>query len=573
MSLGESLRKIAKLPFTATPMKPAFSYFLVTLGSTLPLSWLLSTARIPVLAESAPPNATPSTVIIPTSQPTPSNTVIIPEFKLPPEPVFTTKEAKPSPTPTETKKPNSSESAPEKEPEISPEELARRQQLIAADRLYLEGKFAEAQKLYRAAKATFNTEVISDRQPPFSNPEELPPAGRVYWRQSGEGLEQKLETKIMVPLQFLVEQVPGFVPGHLRYAQALKDYNQPEAALQVLEKATTIYPDQPDLLKGKVALLAENKKWLEASVSARQFVLLNPQHPDAPQLKQLAEENFNRYRADLQERITGNAIANIITGALGFALTGSIFGPLNAIQTTALLLQGESAVGSQIAGQAQQELELIKDEEVLKYVRDLGSKLAKAAGREDFQYEFYVVKEKSLNAFALPGGKVFINTGAILKTNSEAELAGLLAHELSHAVLSHGFQLLTQGNLTANIAQFVPLGGTIANVLALSYSRDMEQQADILGTRLLAASGYAADGLRNLMITLNQEHKSQPIFNWLSSHPATEDRVNYLEELIQQNGYNRYSYEGVAKHSEIQAKLKKLLGKPKKASGRERNRQ
>lgn len=558
-------------------MKPTFSHFLVTLGSALPLSWLLLTARTPVFAESIrlTPTTTASTIITPTLPPTPSNTVIIPEFKLPPEPVFTTKEAKPtpSPTPSETKKPQSGEPAPEKEPEISPEELARRQQLIAADRLYLEGKFAEAQKLYRAAKATFHTEVISDRQPPFSNPEELPPAGRVYWRQSEEGLAQKLETKIMVSLQFLVEQVPGFVPGHLRYAQALKDYNQPEAALQVLEKATTIYPDQPDLLKEKVALLAENKKWLEASVSARQFVLLNPQHPDATQLKQLAEENFNRYRADLQERITGNAIANIITGALGFALTGSIFGPLNAIQTTALLLQGESAVGSQIAGQAQQELELIKDEEVLKYVRDLGNKLAKAAGREDFQYEFYVVKEKSLNAFALPGGKVFINTGAILKTNSEAELAGLLAHELSHAVLSHGFQLLTQGNLTANIAQFVPLGGTIANVLALSYSRDMEQQADILATRLLAASGYAADGLRNLMITLNQERSSQPIFNWLSSHPAPEDRVNYLEELIQQNGYNRYSYEGVAKHSEIQAKLKKLLGKPKKAPVREGTRQ
>jgi len=72
-------------------------------------------------------------------------------------------------------------------------------------------------------------------------------------------------------------------------------------------------------------------------------------------------------------------------------------------------------------------------------MNDLGQKTAHATGRNDFEYEFYVVLDDDLNAFALPGGKVFVNAGAITHTKSEAELAGLLAHELSHAVLSHGF--------------------------------------------------------------------------------------------------------------------------------------
>ncbi|MBC1300290.1 M48 family metalloprotease, partial [Nostoc sp. UCD122] len=78
-------------------------------------------------------------------------------------------------------------------------------------------------------------------------------------------------------------------------------------------------------------------------------------------------------------------------------------------------------------------------------INDIGQKLAKVAGRNEFKYEFFVIPEEELNAFALPGGKILINAGAIAKTTSEAELAGLVAHELSHVVLSHGFQLVTQG--------------------------------------------------------------------------------------------------------------------------------
>ena len=224
-----------------------------------------------------------------------------------------------------------------------------------------------------------------------------------------------------------------------------------------------------------------------------------------------------------------------------------------------LLLKGEKGVGRSVAKQAKKRMELIEDKEVNAYINEMGQKLAKIAGRNEFEYEFFVIPDDSLNAFALPGGKVFIHTGAIAKTNSEAEIAGLIGHELSHVVLSHGFQLVTNGNLIANVTQYIPYaGGTVGRILTFDYSRDMERQADRLGTRLLTAGGYAADGLRNLTLTMKKQQKNSPPA-WLSTHPGGAERVAYLEELITTNGYNRYAYEGVAKHQQIKDKVKQIM--------------
>lgn len=485
--------------------------------------------------------------------------------------INTSQKKEPASTPETTKKPqtnkkpNTSDTAEKKEPEPTPAEIARNKKLIEADQLYLGGQHAAAEKLYRAAKPPFaKVKEQAERKPPITDPEQLPPAGRVYWRQSQEGMAQKLDTKIFVPLELLVQQYPEFIPGHLRYAEALKQYNRPKEAAKVLEQAASMYPNQADLVRASVEAKAKDEQWLEASLTARQFAMLNPSDPAASEMAALAEKHLARYKQHIRARIRRNTITNIITGALGYALTGSLFGPLTAVDSTVMLLRGESSVGESVAKQAKRQLPLVDDPEVLSYVREVGNKLVTVAGRTDFKYEFYVVMDDSLNAFALPGGKVFVNAGAIAKTNSEAELAGLMAHELSHAVLSHGFQLATQGNLTANLTQYLPLGGTLGDLFVLSYSRDMERQADTLGTRLLAATGYAADGMRNLMVTLNKEDKHGSEFSWLRDHPATKDRVRYLEELIQTNGYNRYAYEGVARHTQMKTKVKKLLAEYKK---------
>ncbi|MDJ0799239.1 MAG: M48 family metallopeptidase [Calothrix sp. MO_167.B12] len=507
----------------------------------------------------------PAEPTAPTPTPTPDSSVSDtkkPEESTPDSPVSNTK--KPEASTNEKKPAKATEETP------SPEEIARQQKLIAADRLYLGGQFAAAEKLYREVKKPFaNTSDIAERQEAMIDPSQLSPAGKVYWRESEAGIANNLETRTLVPLELLVEKYPEFIPGHIRYAEALKKYDRPEDALQIIERAATAYPNQVDLVKARVEALAENKKLMEASIAARQFAILNPKHSQASVLNELADENLKRYKSRTRSRMRGNALANIITGALGYAVTGSLFGPFSALDSTILLLRGESSVGKSVAKQAQKRLDLVEDAEINAYVNEIGQKLANVAGRDDFKYEFSTIANESINAFALPGGKIFINAGAIAKTKSEAELAGLVAHELSHAVLSHGFQLVTQGNLISNVTQYLPLGGTVGRLFSLSYSRDMERQADTLGTRLIVATGYAADGLRNLMVTMNKEQKNAPP-QWLSSHPGSGQRVSYLEELITRSDYNRYAYEGVEKHLSIQAKAKKILQEKKEREEKKR---
>ncbi|BAY42842.1 peptidase M48 Ste24p [Scytonema sp. HK-05] len=533
------------------PLLLAFSWVLLSVGTSI---LIILTQPIISPAKEPPASTTHNEpLIVPTEEKSPSAT---------PNP-----EASNTKKPTESKQPTSSDNnkKPESaaEPPPSPEEIARQQKLIEADKLYQAGQIAAAEKLYREVKEPFaKTPDTQQLKEPIVDLAQLSPGGQVYWREAEAGIASQMQTRTLVALELLVEKNPEFIPGHIRYAEVLKEYGEEKKALQVLDNAATLYPNQPDLIKTRVAALSKAKKWMEASLAARQFALLNPNDPQAPEFTKLAEDNLKRYKSHIRGKIRGNAIANIITGVLGYAVTGSLLGPFTALDSTIMMLRGEGSIGESVAKQAKKQLKLVKDEAVLGYVDEIGQKLAKVSGRNEFKYEFFVIPEADLNAFALPGGKIFINAGAIAKSNSEAELAGLIGHELSHVVLSHGFQLVTQGNLIANVTQYVPYGGIVGQLFALSYSRDMERQADTLGTRLITATGYAADGLRNLMVTLEKQQKFTPP-SWLSSHPGGNERVRSLEELISRNKYNRYAYEGVARHSEIQAKAKQILKEEK----------
>ena len=454
----------------------------------------------------------------------------------------------------------SEEDAKDKVKEPTPEEIARLEKLAQADRLYILGNKVAAVKLYREAKEPWkieqeeaskqNEELIIT----FDDPAKLSPAGKVFWRNYQEGKERQLETQVISSLKLLTTREPQFISGHIHYAEVLLAYEREPESLEVLNRAVNRYPNEPKLLRAKMNadIVAEN--WLDASIMARQFALFNPDSPQAEEFNRLAEEYLAQYQSDLRSSITWNAIGNAIAGTVGFALTGNLYGPFSALETTSLLLRGESAVGEASVGQIKKQIPLVQDKKVTNYVDQIGQKIANASGREEFDYQFYIVMDDALNAFALPGGKIFVNAGAIMKTDSEAELAGLLAHEVSHSALSHGFQLATKGNLTANIVSYIPyVGNTASSLIVLNYSRAMEKQADIFGTRILVNAGYAADGVRNLMAQLDKsrdEDNSEPPA-WLSSHPNTKQRIDYMERLIVDRNLNRYAYEGVAQHQEI----------------------
>ncbi|MBC6419056.1 MAG: M48 family metalloprotease [Prochloron sp. SP5CPC1] len=409
----------------------------------------------------------------------------------------------------------------------------RYQKLLQADQFYKQGNLQMAATLQRQVKPDFPP--AEPPPPPLADDDNLPPAGRVYLRNARRGIEQELESKTLVSLKLLTENYPDYIPGHLLYVQTLKKYERNEEALAALDRVITLYPDQTELLDAKIELLGEEKRWLEAAIAARQFTFSYPDRPEATKYRRLADENQQQYDKYIRQELIGLG--------LGVAIQSELFGDEGNVQLIEILLQGEVKAGEIFAEQEKQQVTLLDNSKVQQYVNEVGQKVAKLMGRDEFEYEFNVIDEPSLNAFAYPGGKIFINSGMLKLMGSEAELAGLLGHEIAHSVLSHGFQELAT-NAALSGFKLIPFANILTEYTSFEYSRELETQSDILGTRVLATAGYSADGLHSVMGILKQQNSSSTI-PWNSSHPAPAERVRYLEELIQNSGYNRYAYEGV----------------------------
>jgi tetratricopeptide (TPR) repeat protein len=444
--------------------------------------------------------------------------------------------------------------------------INRFQTLAEADDLYKKGQKQAAENLYRKVKPDFPP--AEQQRAAIYDANKLPGDAQAYLRIAKEGIQQNnVDNRVFLPLQNLTQNYPEYIEGHILLAKACEQNSkvckanaksgQPSSAVEVLEKATEIYPDDPELLKAKISALQKKEDYLEAAIAARQFAAIYPDYEEAPEFTKLADENMKRYHSKLGGELRTQGLIGAALSVLGGVTKKDFNTGISGFDTLLMLAQGESAFGKTMADklvkQYQEQGKLVGDPQVLNYIKGIAGRITPLMGRK-FDYEFYVIKDDSINAFALPGGKVFINTGAILGTNSEAELAGLLSHEISHSVLSHGFKSVTQGSLFSNLKKVVALPDVIGQFAQAQYSQEQERQADILGTRVLSKAGYAADGLRNLMVTLNKQSKEQTT-RWNSSHPAPQERVNYLESLIQRNNYNRYAFEGVKTHLNMQKTL------------------
>ena len=434
--------------------------------------------------------------------------------------------------------------------------------LAEADKLYADGDRIAAEQLYRQCKQPIADQNLTTYFPePVTDLSQLRPAGQVYWREVQGGLENDQENRIFVSLDLLIQEYPEFVPAYGAMAEALQRYGRETEALDALEKAATLFPHDADIAQARAVALRNAGQPLEASMANRLFAIVNPNTPRREEFIAMADEDLSTFKSDLKSEYLSTGIAGAIGGVI-FGGGNTVDNIMNSVSLATMLFEGEDTTGTRLAAatveQAQGQNALIDDPVVLEYIDTIGQDIAAQMGRDEFDYEFRVIADDSLNAFALPGGKVFINTGAILAAKSEADLAGLIGHEVAHAVLSHGYQRLATNGLINAVNQAIPLGN-LAGMASLDFSRENEKQADILGTRAVAGYGYAADGLRDFFVTLNDRvGASQP--EYLSTHPAPSSRISYLEALIQQNGYNRYSFEGVEEHARIQQRIIDLLG-------------
>jgi hypothetical protein len=212
--------------------------------------------------------------------------------------------------------------------------------------------------------------------------------------------------------------------------------------------------------------------------------------------------------------------------------------------------QQEITEGQKVVAQVYQQMPVLPDSDpVAKYVRSVGAKLVTHAPGYKWPYNFHVVASEDINAFALPGGTIFVNLGTVQAAETEAQLAGVMAHEISHVVMRHSTCNLTAQQSKSlwyglgRIASSILLGSGTAGQLSqaaiggvqsldfLRMSRDDEKQADLLGTDILYDSGYDPRGMPQFFETIQAKYGAGGA-QFLSDHPNPGDRTQYVNAEI-----------------------------------------
>jgi predicted Zn-dependent protease len=209
----------------------------------------------------------------------------------------------------------------------------------------------------------------------------------------------------------------------------------------------------------------------------------------------------------------------------------------------------EIDIGKQMDVEVRREMGVYDDPVMQRYVQDVGQRLAKASERPNLPWQFTVVDAPAVNAFALPGGFIYLTRGILPFLDNEAELAGVLGHEIGHVTARHSAQQYTKATSTGIgltlLSIFVPearpfqgLAETAFSVMFLKYGRDDELQADRLGVGYAAQTGWDPSGVAGMLNTLARLDEAsgsrKGVPNWLSTHPAPADRVQEIQPMIKE---------------------------------------
>jgi predicted Zn-dependent protease len=237
-----------------------------------------------------------------------------------------------------------------------------------------------------------------------------------------------------------------------------------------------------------------------------------------------------------------------------------------------LTTQEEVEIGTQMAAQVEKQAKTLDDSVIQQYVRNIGQRLAQYAPRQDVSYIFTVIDDPdAMNAFALPGGHLYIFTGLLRFADNEAELAGVMAHEIAHVALQHHGQAISR-QYARDTIQSMLLGESAAPAaqmaasllnqgLGLRFSRENERQADALAMNMLYQAGYNPGGMLTFMdkmLRLEAQEGPGPSIPLLSSHPATSERIARLQGLMAQFPPNVAAQTAINRESYHQVVLSRL---------------
>lgn len=250
---------------------------------------------------------------------------------------------------------------------------------------------------------------------------------------------------------------------------------------------------------------------------------------------------------------------------------------LSICAACAVSQQQEVQIGAQAAAEVDTTLPLVRDATVNSYINSLGNQLARATDRKDLTWHFTVVDSREVNAFALPGGFIYINRGLIERARNMSEVAGVLGHEIGHVTKRHSVEQMQQQQGVGGAAVLLctltkvcnsEAGAGAVNVagsaLFAKFSRADESEADAEGVKTAVKAGIDPNGIPEMFQILLDERKSNPsaVDAFFSSHPLEEDRIQATRALIEK--YPPATLRGLRRDTpEFQNFKKRLAGLPR----------
>ena len=242
----------------------------------------------------------------------------------------------------------------------------------------------------------------------------------------------------------------------------------------------------------------------------------------------------------MSRRLLGLSLAVTLT-----ACGGCSTNPVTGDRELSLVSEGqEIQMGEQYSKEVVASMGLVDDQALQTYVSTLGKQLAAESERPNLPWEFFVIDDAAVNAFAIPGGKIFVTRGILTHMTDEAELMGVLGHEIGHVTARHSVQQMSRQQLAGlglgigsilseDIARYGQIASTGLSVLFLKYGRDAERQADELGFKYMVREGYDPRAMVDMFDILRRTGgEGGRVPNWLATHPYPEERIATTQQRL-----------------------------------------